>query len=168
MKLNAGLNNLYPTTVSLDNITVIQEYIDLAITLEIHSDLYKLATSIFDNYIQATLPETIDSWDYKIDGWINCYQQNEMEYHTHSGAALSTVIYLMNDADGGEITFYDPRHFAARGYDMRFRPLFDPISYKPKTGEVITFPSYLYHAVKPTKGFRISAAFDLYLSDKRN
>lgn len=169
MMLNAGLNQLYPTTVNLETIEITQQYVDEAITLAIHPELNQKAIEIFDSYIRSILPnETLDSWGYKIDGWVNCYQQNEMEYHTHSGAALSTVMYLMNDAEGGEITFYDPRHFAARGYDMKFRPLFDPITYKPQTGEVITFPSYLYHAVKPTKGFRISVAFDLYLYDKKD
>lgn len=164
--LNVGRNDLYPTTVRLDKIEVKQEYIDTAASLEVHPKLYAEVVKYFDTYVSTVLPDQrLSSWSYKIDGWINQYQQNEMEYHTHSGAAVSTVVYLMNDAEGGEITFYDPRHFAARGYDMKWRPLFNSTTYKPQTGEVLTFPSYLYHAVKPTKGFRISAAFDLYLYD---
>lgn len=167
MTLNVGLNNLYPTDVMLSKIDIKQEYIDQSIMSVIHPELNQTVVDIFDNYIRSTLPnETINSWDYEIQGWVNRYHLNEMEYHTHSGAALSTVVYLINDAEGGEITFYDPRHFAARGYDMKFRPLFDPTSHKPLAGDVVTFPSYLYHAVRPTKGLRISAAFDLYLSDK--
>jgi len=164
MMLNAGKNNLYCTTVQLEKIDIRQEYIDAALLDTVHPDLTDDITELFDKYIQEILPEySLSNWKYKIDSWINQFNQSEMEYHTHNGAMLSAVVYLINDADGGEITFYDPRHFAARGYDTKFRSLFDPITYKPASGEVLTFPSYLYHATRPTRGLRISVPFDLYL-----
>lgn len=166
MMLNLGTNNLYSTPIYLDNFVVKQEYVDSAMLKEIHSDLNELVLGFFDKYIQSILPnEDINSWKYKMESWINTFHLNEMEYHTHNGASLSAVVYVLNEAEGGEITFYDPRSFAARGYDMKFRPLFDPISYKPKAGDIVIFPSFLYHSVKPTKGLRISIPFDLFLFD---
>lgn len=162
--LNAGKNSLYCTTVQLEKINIRQEYIDDALLNVVHPDLEAEVTQIFDKYIQTILPEhQLSDWKYKIDSWVNRFNQSEMEYHTHNGAMISTVVYLMNNADGGEITFYDPKHFAARGYDMKFRKLFDPITYRPVAGEVLTFPSYLYHATRPARGLRISIPFDLYL-----
>lgn len=168
MSLNAGKNNLYPTTVQLEKIEIHQEYIDAALLNTVHPDLTHEVTQSFNRYIQTILPEyRLSDWKYKINSWINRFNQSSMDYHTHHGAMISSVVYLINEGDGGEITFYDPKHFAARGYDLKFRSLFDPIVYSPLAGEILTFPSYLYHSVKSTDGLRISIPFDLYLFNEK-
>lgn len=164
MKLNAGSNKLFPTDVTLDTIDIKQEYIDSALQSEVHPDLRSEVINIWDNYISTTLPgKSLSDWGYKTEEWVNIYHRNEMEYHTHSGAQISTVVYIESPSCGGEITFYDPRGFAARGYDMNFRPLFNPIAHTPSQGDVVTFPSFVYHSVRPVEGLRISIAFDLFL-----
>lgn len=168
MKLNVGRNDLYSTTVQLERIDVLQKYVDSALQNVVHTDLKNKTVALFDKYIQTTLPEyKLSDWKHKVDSWVNRFNQDEMEYHTHNGAMLSAVVYLINESDGGDITFYDPRHFAARGYDLKFRSLFDPIRYKPEAGDVLIFPSYLYHAVSSTRGLRISIPFDLYLFNNK-
>ena len=68
-----------------------------------------------------------------------------------------------NPESGGEIVFYDPRPHVARGYDMKFRKTTDPTYHAPKTGDLLIFPSYLYHSVRPATHTRVSCALDLYL-----
>jgi hypothetical protein len=167
MSLNAGLNNLYPTQIQLEKIPVKQEYINSALQQEVCPELRKMVVEGWDKYIQSILPgKKLSDWKFESQEWINIYRSEEMEYHTHSGSQLSTVVYLENDGEGGEITFYDPRGFAARGYDLSFRPLFNPTDYMPDTGDILTFPSYMYHSVRPAKGLRISVVFDLFLYNK--
>lgn len=164
MKLNVGLNNLYPTQVTLDQIKIKQEHIDESLQGKVHPELREKVIETWDNYIKTVLPgKSLSDWQYKTQEWVNIYHRNEMEYHTHNGAHLSTVVYVENQDVGGEITFYDPRSFAARGYDMSFRPLFQPISHMPESGDIVTFPAFIYHAVRPAEGLRISIAFDLFL-----
>jgi len=164
MKLNAGLNRLWSTPCKLDNIQIKDEYLNSALTNEVHSELLSQVESVFDDYLKESLNLGLNNWKHKIQSWVNLYENNGMEYHTHHGSQISAVYYLMNEG-GGEITFHDPRHFAARGYDMKFRKLFEPLVHNPMAGEIIVFPSYLYHTVRPAKGKRISIPFDLFLFD---
>ena len=163
MRLNAGLNNLFPTQVTLSQINIRQEHIDEALQGNVHPDIKEAVVDAWDNYLTTVVGKPLSDWKYKTQEWVNIYHRNEMEYHTHNGAHISTVVYIENQDIGGEITFYDPRNFAARGYDMSFRHLFDSITHMPKSGDVVTFPAFIYHAVRPAEGLRISAAFDLFL-----
>lgn len=165
MTLNAGFNSLYPTEIYLGNIKVEEEYVTDALSGYVGDRLLNEVTIAFDKYLNKTVEKTIDDWDFEIKAWVNNYNNEMMPVHTHHGSQLSAVVYLMNEGDGGEISFLDPRGFAARGYDMSFRPLFDQTVFKPQPGDVLVFPSFMYHGVNPTKGKRISIPFDLYLQD---
>ena len=46
---------------------------------------------------------------------------------------------------------------------MKFRKTTDPTYHAPKTGDMLVFPSYLYHSVRPASHTRVSCALDLYL-----
>jgi len=160
----SGFNNFWPTTVYKTILDVDQEIITEAMQKRVHPSVEEIALKHFDTYLKKVLDLSLSDYSgYKTISWVNRYENTEMEYHTHNGSHLSAVFYPIVEGEGGDIVFYDPRFFAARGYDMNFRKLHSSISYKPETGALIIFPSYLYHSVKTSKGFKISIPVDLFL-----
>ena len=99
------------------------------------------------------------------------------QYHFHPGAFWSLVAYLDDGYEGaeasklgGELQFLDPRMPMVRmtAPDLRLKdaqgnaqnnePMF-----RPKTGDIVMFPSWLQHAVRTFhgSGTRISVAINL-------
>jgi len=65
---------------------------------------------------------------------------------------------------GGEIIFTDPRQNANRGYDNCFQEWFKPLKITPTCGDIVVFPSYLYHYVTTYQSnIRIALPVDLFL-----
>lgn len=156
--------NLWPTTIYKSTFELDEEMITSAMLKEVPKAIYDLALKYFDDYLKEVVGLSLyDYKAYRLDSWINRYENTDMEYHTHNGSHLSAVFYLVVEGDGGEITFYDPRFFAARGYDMNFRKLHSNFVLKPNSGDFVIFPSFLYHSVKVSKGFKISIPVDLFL-----
>ena len=161
MKLSAGYNIGWPTVVYKGNFEVKDQYIESAMVGGVDQGMTDIAIEHFTQYLSDIADISIDRYKYETVGWVNRYDNVGMEYHTHAGAHLSSVMYLV--AEDGDIVFHDPRSFASRGYDMNFRPLFEPIVHKPKAGEIVIFPSFLYHTVRNSKEIRISCPIDLFL-----
>jgi hypothetical protein len=100
-------------------------------------------------------------------GWLagtgNDYSLN---YHNHRGAQISAVFYLLceDHNKGGNIAFTDPRQNANRGYDENFTPWFNDEILKVKSGDIVVFPSFLYHFVSTYRGsMRLAMPVDLFL-----
>ena len=166
MTLNSGLNLLYPTIVSKSRLILDEDKMILPALErnEISDTLKEVMVDEFDDYL-SHMGKSLSDWHhYQVKSWINKYEHGApgMEAHTHAGSHLSAIV-ILEAGTGGEIVFYDPRNFASRGYDLQFRPMFEPTVYHPKQGDVLIFPSFLYHGVRPTQHLRVSAAFDLYL-----
>lgn len=122
----------------------------------------------FDNFLKLSLNKSLNDWTgYSLNGWLTGSNKDySMRLHNHSGAQLSAVFYLMcEDLDhGGEISFTDPRHNANRGYDYTFNEWFNPLVITPKSGDILVFPSYLYHQVTTYKSnLRLAIPVDLFL-----
>ena len=110
--------------------------------------------------------------------WANVSTKgNANQYHFHPGSYWSAVAYIDDGYDGsddsalgGELQLLDPRMPMIRmtAPDLRLK---DPsgnaqsneISYRPKSGAIVIFPSWLQHAVRPFhgEGTRISVAINL-------
>ena len=90
-----------------------------------------------------------------------------MPYHNHRGSQLSLVYYVLSEkTETGSIHFTDPRHNANRGYDMKFLPWFEGLKLTVETGDLVVFPSFLYHYVSTYLGnVRIAIPVDLFLFD---
>lgn len=87
-------------------------------------------------------------------------------YHNHSGAILSSVFYICCEEKdmGGEIIFHDPRTNANRGYMKNFKHLFNPVEFVPQTGDILVFPSFLYHHVNTYfSKLRFAIPVDMFL-----
>jgi uncharacterized protein (TIGR02466 family) len=111
--------------------------------------------------------------DWKINGWANINRKGNSNIpHVHPGAYWSAVYYVAVDEDdnkGGDIEFVDPRgclptiycpilHIGIQGYINAGSTEI----HKPKEGQCLIFPSWLYHSVMPYIGdkTRISLAFN--------
>ena len=113
--------------------------------------------------------------DWKINGWANINQKGNFNTpHVHPGAYWSAVYYVAIDdgegeLKGGAIEFMDPRgslpnmycpvlRMGIQGYMTAGRNEI----HKPKAGQCIIFPSWLFHSVAPYTGDdkRISLAFN--------
>lgn len=166
MTLNWGTNFLFPTLITKSNIEITDEIVEQALGFgEVTDDLYEQVMEGFEHHLEQSLGKETSDWHhYQIKSWINKYDKGHagMEMHTHAGSHLSAIA-IIESGWGGEIVFQDPRNFASRGYDMKFRPLFDNLVYQPEQGDLLVFPSFLYHSVRPVNMLRVSAAFDMYL-----
>jgi hypothetical protein len=189
--MNKGFNNLWPTTVLLEQIEdtelLFQVTQELMQTINFHTppndfqqyDILKDAGGVvetfkqkvvvptFNRYLENTIGTGLDSYQYGFKSWITGTGQGYyIPVHNHSGAHLSAVFYLFceeNDS-GGEISLVDPRTNANRGYDSNFKQLFTDKTYNPKTGDVLVFPSYVYHYTHPFRGkIRLAMPVDLFL-----
>ena len=125
----------------------------------------------FNSFLKETLGKQITDWGgHRLKGWIAGTSDNySLAYHNHRGAQLSAVFYLLCEEQnrGGQITFTDPRQNSNRGYDESFEPWFEDLSFIPKTGEFIVFPSFLYHYVSTYQSnIRLAIPVDLFLHNK--
>jgi len=88
--------------------------------------------------------------------------------HCHPNSFLSGVYYVNAFEDSGDIFFQDPRH-AAYMFPCpvtEFAPwTLRRVAYRPRSGGMLIFPSWLYHGVEPNLSDtpRISMSFNFRL-----
>jgi len=108
--------------------------------------------------------------NFKIKGWLaGNIQGYSMIEHNHSGAHFSAVYYVLCETknQGGEIYMTDPRSNANKGYPAEFQHLYSPVKIQPKTGDLIIFPSFLYHYVSAYhQQNRIAIPIDVFIEEK--
>jgi uncharacterized protein (TIGR02466 family) len=102
-----------------------------------------------------------------VKGWVTGTKDYSMTSHNHSGAHVSGVFYI-STPHGGPIVFSDPRFNASRGYKEGLKEQFGlkPVTIIPQTGELILFPSFVYHEVPHYSGpsRRIALPVDFYIT----
>lgn len=125
----------------------------------------------FDEFLKTTLNKQIPDWNsHRLHGWLTGSGKDySINFHNHRGAQISAVFYLMcDDAQGGKITFTDPRMNANRGYDESFMNWFKHLEFTPKSGDIVVFPSFLYHFVSTYQGnIRMALPVDLFLRSNK-
>jgi uncharacterized protein (TIGR02466 family) len=123
----------------------------------------------FFTFLNSKLSLLNEKFSYKFELstlWININSfGNSNKLHVHPGALLSGVYYVKANEDQGEISFYHPLSFYN---DFIFNKLGSKmvdsyVTYKPKTGKLIIFPSLLPHEVlsNSTDCDRISISFNV-------
>lgn len=133
---------------------------------------------VFEKYLKEQLNIDLKKEKYFLKSWLNgsgvTFKEGyAMPEHNHSGSHLSAVFYLLNENQnlGGTLNIRDPRANANRGYQINtnFSKMFDDKRFQPKTGDVILFPSFVYHGVESFFGkLRISMPVDLVLLNNDN
>lgn len=129
----------------------------------------KIAYNAFDEYLQEAIGKSISDYGgYLMKAWITGHGDGyAMAIHNHFGSQLSACFYVLAEEqnEGGALTLIDPRGNANRGYDPWWKHQFDEKVIIPETGDVVIFPSFLYHAVQPYYSkWRICVPVDLYLN----
>jgi uncharacterized protein (TIGR02466 family) len=98
-----------------------------------------------------------------VESWFNFYKKDGFQYdHTHPYYRISGTYYYASNGEDGSIRFQNPNHhvhahlFPADGVSM------ESISYAPKVGRLLLFPSWLIHRVNmnTTDHERISIAMN--------
>ena len=177
-----GLNHLWPTPVFKTKFEtpngiiehLLTEYSDvnkksanvsgdnLFDDLELIEFKQNVVVPIFKQYCNPYFD--LDKKDYDLRAWLTGYGTGyAMPKHNHSGSHVSAVFYLLCENNhGGDIILHDPRTNANRGYIPEFDRMFEPIRFTPQTGDVLIFPSFLYHNVETFKGkIRLALPVDL-------
>lgn len=194
MNIENGLNLLYPTPLyktTMDE-ELRQEMVDWYMTTpdvhsELHDDYELVRNNIFiredeiisrfknhvnkkfQEFFEHALGDNMDGYEHYYVGWITRSSgYGSMPTHNHSGAHFVSVFYLYSDAnDTSNIVLQDPRFNANRGYLPKHQEYFANIEFTPSSGDVIIFPAYLYHYVKPSNSsLRIACPVDVYIKDK--
>lgn len=95
---------------------------------------------------------------------IKCHATNHssINLHQHNGAVISGCFYI--HIPHGKLRLLDPRLNASRGYPSKFQKYFQSIEIVPQPGDLIMFPSFVWHEVQseiPQQ--RILMPFDVYV-----
>lgn len=89
-----------------------------------------------------------------------------MRSHNHANSTISTVFYFQVNKSG-PLIFHDPRVNANRGYGSEFQDILNlrEFTWTPSTGDIIMFPSYMYHSVLPHReaDYRVAVALDFFM-----
>jgi uncharacterized protein (TIGR02466 family) len=97
--------------------------------------------------------------------WINHGESKHyMEPHNHPRAYFSAVLYLSVPPNSGKLKFLRPdgftTHIPIQQKENVSERSYDIYEFEPKVGQLIIFPSNLYHFVTGDIKDRISLAFD--------
>lgn len=171
--MDFGLNHLWSTPVMLDRIEqteILNDFVQelfLKINLDNpprDSKLYdilrdgdnasknfasKVVEPAFEKYLNQVSKESLNDYEgFEFRSWTNPSRGDQyIEPHNHSRALISGVFYLWCDDEdnGGEFHIMDPRPNVGRGYGKHLANIFRKEYFLPKTGDLIIFPSYLFH-----------------------
>ncbi|VTR99647.1 TIGR02466 family protein [Tuwongella immobilis] len=101
----------------------------------------------------------------------NCWAIVNSQYcsnvvHVHGNSFWSGVYYLQTPPDCGNLFFLDPRpmvHMMSLPQTQPSRLTFSRITYAPRVGRMLLFPSWLQHGVEPnlSQVDRICLSFNL-------
>jgi hypothetical protein len=186
--MNYGLNNCWTTPIlydKIDNLDVMSKTIDYILTnidLNIppsdfqEFDILKDSGEVMREFKELVVIPTFQKYikqlgieeckSYSIKSWLAGPNAGYViPVHNHSGAAISAVFYLLceDTSSGGELYFQDPRANANRGYTKSFSKLFQNQSILPSSGDIVMFPSYVYHYTNPFHGkLRLAIPVDFF------
>ena len=103
--------------------------------------------------------------DFKLlESWFNFCDIHGYQYdHTHPKSRISGVYYYASTGEDGSIRFQNPNPIMQFNGFPSDRVGIDAVTYKPKVGRLLLFPSWLTHRVNlnNTDNQRISIAFNL-------
>lgn len=129
-------------------------------------DTFPEITEQLEDVIKNVQSDIHENFKVGLDGyWVNFNQKSHYNMaHVHPLSALSGVLYVKCNEQSGNIKLNSNslrEHYPINTFES---PLFrDTIEFQPKVGDVLIFPSWIYHSVLPNNSddARISIAFNL-------
>ncbi len=108
------------------------------------------------NSVLADMGWDIKNQEIKITGmWAVINKKNSSNaMHIHSNNYISAAYYVKAPVNCGDIVFYDPRFAATYRYPKISKTNklnSNMVSFQPKEGMLVLFPSYLQHSVNVNK-----------------
>lgn len=86
-------------------------------------------------------------------------------YHGHDYSFIAGIVYLTPQDTG--LVLHDPRVNACRGYPKQFRQEFADVTLVPQPGDVIMFPSYVFHSTMVHNGDKPRIVIPFNVMDRR-
>lgn len=188
--LQTGVNNLWSTPISYHSINP-RHYVDLlndALQVDLDTDqLAEIAgfdtpnvnkfekeviEPLFEQYLNINYNVSLKDYEqYFFQKWVGKGNAEvyATHHHNHRGSIVSAVFYPLADpTDPGPIVFIDPRTNANRGYyGEQFKAHFGDVIHRPVAGDLLIFPSHVWHYVYPSSSLRIAIPFDLFVGKVR-
>ena len=132
----------------------------------------KSIASIMQSYDSKFNP---DLFDARFSGWINVNPKGGLNnLHSHPNSHWSGVLYVQKPSEvegfSGMIEFVNPNQEGRELAKILPKMGFDNmVRIRPRTGQLVIFPSYLLHSVYPNKSNqdRITIAFNSHLLKKK-
>jgi len=125
----------------------------------------ELVIPIAQEYLKI-IDVSLENYEIGVRGWLTGQlPYYSLGYHNHKSSFISAIFYpfIGEDTSGGQVVFHDPRTNANRGYVNNFSKLFEHKSFSPSTGDILVFPSFLYHHVNTYfSKMRIGIAVDYF------
>jgi uncharacterized protein (TIGR02466 family) len=110
----------------------------------------------FKDFLKHIIEDEI-GWEYVpnkqrvVAMWAIINKKNSYNVkHNHQNCYLSSAYYIKKPENSGDITFYDPKEVKTYRFPEVERNTSysaESITVKPKEGDLLIFPSYLYHDV---------------------
>jgi uncharacterized protein (TIGR02466 family) len=127
--------------------------------------------------VQAVMPMLIGTghrYDVQVGGWANVLRRGgQNRRHIHPGNHISLVYYVAagdppppDAPESGALELFDPRSHVEMS-TLPADPLGRTLVIHPYDGQIVTFPSWMYHQVTPYMGERerISIAVNARVSN---
>lgn len=161
-----ALNEYIYCNVPLNRDTIPQEV--LFSEFYYHEQLFDKFKGIVCDKIDWMLEEgyKVDKFDYHVKTFIiKNGRFTHTSFHNHRGAFLSGVFYVNVDDNSGDLVLHDPRFNAVRSTPLQLSEHFAPVKITPTNGDVILFPSSIYHETDIcfSNVPRILIPFDVYI-----
>ena len=124
-----------------------EKTMDLNIMIEDEPSLDDVRAFIrksLDIYIEQVYG--VSDFEYHITAWLTTNGiYNRKSFHNHHSAFVSGVFYIGVDDESGNLIIHDPRFNANRAAPDQILDAFRPLIVEPKPGDIILFPSFIYH-----------------------
>lgn len=153
-----------PDAASSNAASATRDKIDVAIANR--DPLFVKAEQCIRQHVDAYFKQVhnLESVNYKLEMFYLLHSQGRhVKYHNHKGSTLTGVLYV--NTPSGNLTLLDPRVNANRHVLKQVLDTghFDPVEIAPTAGELIIFPSYVYHFGTPnmSPAPRIVLVFDV-------
>ena len=137
------------------------------INLEEHYELIDVKKILDEKIIELSRTFSPNLELFLGNVWININEKGCRNVkHLHPGSALSGTIYIQTDNNTGNIVFFND-HSPMQHYTLQpgnNADLFQKkVTYHPKDGMIIFFPSWIPHLVQPSNSDlpRISISFNI-------